>query len=121
MAKKTQKKEVFDWLDGSRPGRMMEALAQEDSRRLWLAEVDLGLQCQRFFNSDVGRYLLGRAAQEIQEARDLLEQVHHEETGNVRQLQNRIWRARSFITWIDEAIRDGEEAEINLSGLTLEE
>lgn len=99
----------------------MEALVDEDSRRIWLAEVDLGLQCQRFFNSDVGRYLLGRAAQEIQEARDLLEQVHHEETGNVRQLQNRIWRARSFITWIDEAVRDGEEAEINLSGLTLEE
>ncbi|MBF0415942.1 MAG: hypothetical protein HQL79_09270 [Magnetococcales bacterium] len=121
MSRKNLKKEANDWIEVSRPGRMMEALVEEDSRRIWLAEVDLGLQCQRFFNSDVGRYLLGRAAQEIQEARDLLEQVHHEETGNVRQLQNRIWRARSFITWIDEAVRDGEEAEINLNGLTLEE
>ncbi|MBF0422975.1 MAG: hypothetical protein HQL73_08285 [Magnetococcales bacterium] len=121
MAKKTQKENTNEWIKVARPGRLMETLAEEDSRRIWLAEVDLGLQCQKFFSSDVGRYLLGRAAQEIQEARDLLEQVHHEETGSVRQLQNRIWRARSFITWIDEAVRDGEEAEINLSGLTLEE
>ncbi|MBF0109267.1 MAG: hypothetical protein HQL76_08835 [Magnetococcales bacterium] len=121
MARKTEKTIANEWVANARAGRLMDALVQEDSRRIWLAEVDLGLQCQKFFTSDVGRYLLGRAAQEIQEARDLLEQVHHEETGSVRQLQNRIWRARSFITWIDEAIRDGEEAEINLNGLTLEE
>lgn len=82
---------------------------------LW-AEAVLGKEAQEFLESDIGRYIVGRCDQEIQEAQDKLNTVSSWRRNRIVQLQNEIWRARSVKGWIGELIQAGEQAKQILGG-----
>lgn len=86
-------------------------MADED---LYFAEAKLGIECETFMASDIGRFFIGRAENEIEAAQSLLEQCDPENAKEVRALQNRIWRARSITDWLQEAINNGHMAEEQL-------
>lgn len=78
------------------------------------AEAQLGVEADAFCRSDLGRYLLGRAKQEEHDALAALGEVDPHKPEAVIDLQNALWRARSFRQWILEAIQGGTEAEKQL-------
>lgn len=75
-----------------------------------LAEAMLGRDAEDFINSDIGRYLLGRAEQEAAEAAELLAKVSPWRRNRIRQLQNEIWRAQSIKGWLAEMVTGGKAA-----------
>ena len=77
---------------------------------LW-AEAALGRDAEEFLASDVGRYLLGRAQQEIEYAQEKLSIVSPWRRNRIRQLQNEIWRAQSVRGWLVEIVGAGKQAE----------
>jgi hypothetical protein len=82
----------------------------EDENTLF-AEAALGRDAEDFLKSDIGRYILGRAEQEIQEAQDKLALVSPWRRNRIRQLQNDIWRAKSVRGWLAELVGAGKQAE----------
>lgn len=80
-------------------------------QRELLAEVDLGLQAEAFFRSDIGKYMRGRAEAMSVELTEDLKKVDPENAKAVRDLQNKIWLADNFIEWIGELIIGGRNAE----------
>jgi hypothetical protein len=76
-----------------------------------IAEAILGQDAAEFVRSDIGRYILGRAEQEAQEAADKLARVSPWRRRRIAELQNQIWRANSVRDWLLEMIQTGESAE----------
>lgn len=74
------------------------------------AAMQLGDAVHDFFESDVGRYIVGCVEQEIEAAFIAFEKVDPTDIIKTREIQNRIWRARSFITWLSELIMGAEQA-----------
>lgn len=80
-----------------------------------LAEAVLGKDAEEFFNTDLGRYMLGRCEVEIAEAQDELSTVSWWRRRRIIQLQNKVWRARSVKLWLAELISNGRAAEAALT------
>lgn len=74
------------------------------------AEAVLGRDAEDFLNSELGRYLVGRAEQEEATAIDLLSRVSPWRRNRIRELQNEIWRARSVRGWLAELVTAGRAA-----------
>ena len=71
----------------------------------------LGEDAKEFLASDVGRYLLGRAEQDAQEAADKLKRISPWRRRRITELQNEIYRAESIKGWVIEMIQAGASAE----------
>lgn len=80
-----------------------------DERALY-AESVLGKDAEEFLNSDIGRYLTGRADQEEQEALEALCRVSPWRRRRIAELQARVWRAQSFKGWLAEMVISGRQA-----------
>lgn len=89
-------------------------------RDLLMAEAVLGKDAEEFLNSDIGRYLAGRADQEIAEAQEKLATVASWRRRRIQELQNQIYRAKSFKGWLAELISNGRAAESVLIDLNEE-
>ena len=76
-----------------------------------MAEAVLGRDSAEFLGSELGRYLLGRCEQEIQDAQEKLSVVSPWRRNRIRQLQNEIWRAQSVSGWLAELVSNGRQAE----------
>lgn len=74
------------------------------------AEGIMGRDAEDFIQGDLGQYLIGCAEQEIKIATDALKRVHPWRTRRIRELQNEIWRAESFQTWLSELVIRGRQA-----------
>ncbi|WP_282460103.1 hypothetical protein [Mycoplasmopsis arginini] len=74
------------------------------------AEAILGKDAEEFINSELGRFLIGRADQEIEEAVNELKICYSWRTRKIKDLQNRIWRAESFQNWLGELVIRGRQA-----------
>lgn len=85
--------------------------APTPDERLLIAEIDLGLATEQFVKSDVGRYLIGRARGEAEEAIERLKKVDANDPKSIREIQNEIWRAESFQQWLEDTILGGRNAE----------
>jgi hypothetical protein len=81
-----------------------------ETNTLW-AEATLGRDAEEFMSSDIGRYLLGRCEQDIQDAVEKLSVVSPWRRNRIRQLQNEIWRAQSVRGWLAELVGIGRQAE----------
>jgi hypothetical protein len=81
---------------------------------LLMAEAVLGRDAEEFLNTELGRYMLGRCEQEIQEAQDELSRVSSWRRRRIQELQNRVWRAKSVKEWLAELIANGKSAEAAL-------
>jgi hypothetical protein len=74
------------------------------------AEAILGDEARKFLEGDLGRYMRGCAEQDVQEALLDLEDADPEDHKKIRDIQNKIWRARNFPVWLNELVQRGEEA-----------
>lgn len=75
-----------------------------------LAEVHLGEDAAEFIKSDLGRYVIGRANQEIKVAQDELKRVYWWRTNRIRFLQNKIARSENVKMWLVECLNAGQIA-----------
>lgn len=80
------------------------------------AEAMFGKDAEEFITSDIGRYLIGCAEQEAQEAADQLKRVLPWRRRKITELQNKIWRAESIQSWLAEIVIKGKQAVQQLDG-----
>ena len=78
--------------------------------RLLMAEAVLGRDVEDFCRSDIGRYLIGRANQEIEVATMQLKRVLPWRRRKIQDLQNQIWRGEQLKEWLLEQIQAGKTA-----------
>lgn len=81
---------------------------------LLLAEAVLGRDAEEFLASELGRYIVGRCDQEVADALDELSRVSPWRRRRIKDLQNKVWRAKSVKGWMAELISDGKAAEAAL-------
>lgn len=84
--------------------------ALDPTTRTLIAEVDLGQQAKEFFQSDIGRYVVGCCQQEVADAQDKLERTAPWRRRRIQELQNQAWRARSLLAWLRGLIESGKAA-----------
>lgn len=88
-----------------------------EERDALLADAVLGRDAKDFIKSDLGRYMLGRAAHEESLAAEALARVWPWRRNRIADLQAKLWRARSFRGWLEELVNTGENAEDQLENL----
>lgn len=67
----------------------------------------LGRQVEDFLESDIGKYLVGRADAESNEALEELKRVSWWRTRRIKWLQNRIYTTERIQEWLGNAISEG--------------
>lgn len=87
---------------------LLEAL--DPTTRTFVAEVDLGEQAKDFVASDLGKYIIGCAHQEMLDAHALLKRTLPWRRHRIQELQNRIWRAENLLLWLRDLIAAGQSA-----------
>ena len=70
----------------------------------------LGQEAELFLTGKLGQYLITRVDSEIEESRQLLETTNPWRRRRITELQNKIWRAQSFKSWMAEIIQDGRNS-----------
>lgn len=80
--------------------------------RTFFGEAALGRDAQEFFESNVGRYMVGCAQQEYAEAMLKLKTVAWWRRRRIIELQNKAWRAESLLTWLRDLVLKGKAAEL---------
>ena len=78
--------------------------------RTLAAELDLGIQAREFIASDIGRYMIGCAQQEIAEVNDKLGKVSCWRRRRIQELQNQRWRAEQFLLWLRDLLISAQTA-----------
>lgn len=79
-----------------------------------IAEAILGRDAEDFLRSELGRYIIGRAKQEKEDAQEHLSTVCSWRKRRIQDLQNQIWRAESIQGWLIELVENGREAQNSL-------
>jgi hypothetical protein len=94
---------------------LQELIDQLDpNSRTFYAEALIGKDAQEFFSSDLGRYMLGCAKQDMEDAYVKLKTVSPWRWRRVRELQNQVVVAERFILYIRDLILRGKAAELAL-------
>jgi len=75
-----------------------------------IAEAQVGQEAEDWLNSELGRYAVGCANQDIQEAMDQLKRVDPDDSKMIRDLQLKITSRELAIRWIMEMIDRGNDA-----------
>lgn len=92
----------------------------ERQKLLLFNEARLGLEMEDFLTTAVGKYLLHRATQVIEEARNTLESVPYTELEEVRKAQFDAAVSRMAMRWLQEAVTNGNQAVHELQQLESE-
>lgn len=74
------------------------------------AEAILGKDAEDFIKSEIGRYIIGCAEQEANDAIYQLKRVYPWRRRKIAELQNKIWRAESIQSWLAELVIRGTQA-----------
>jgi molybdopterin converting factor small subunit len=82
----------------------------DEEQEVLVRRAIFGKQVEDFLSSDIGRYLLVRAADQAETAMDKLKVCVPTEGKTVQALQNDIYVAESIRTWLAQAIQDGINA-----------
>lgn len=80
-----------------------------------LKQAQLGIEAEAFAVSDIGKYLISRANEELDVAREKLTDVLPTDTDAIIQWQQQAKTAIHFKTWLLQAISDGHYAERELN------
>ena len=83
----------------------------DPTTRTLVAEADLGNEGIEWLHSNVGRYIVGCAQQEIADAHALLAKTSPWRRRRIQELQNRVWRAESLLAWLRELLLGGRVAQ----------
>jgi hypothetical protein len=86
----------------------------DPSSRTFYAEAMLGRDAKDFFTSELGRYMLGCAKQDMESAYEKLKTVSPWRRNRIRDLQNEVRVAEQFILYIRDLILRGKAAELAL-------
>jgi len=78
----------------------------------------LGRQVEVFLESDIGKYLVGRAEAEAAGAIEQLKCISVWRKNRIRELQGEIWVAERFQEWLGQAYSEGIHALNTLEGDT---
>lgn len=89
--------------------KLLETL--DPTTRTLVAEADLGVQAKEFAQSDIGKFMVGAAQQEIAEAQEHLSKVYPWRRRKIQDLQNRIWRSKFFLSLLCELLMSGRVAQ----------
>ena len=84
-----------------------------ESRSLW-AEAKLGIDAQDFFASELGRYMVGCAKQDLEDAHRKLASTLPFRWRRIQALQNEIKVANMFLLYMRDLIIRGKAAERTL-------
>ena len=76
-----------------------------------IAEAELGEEARMFLESDLGKAVMGFAAQEVELARIALGRVDPDDKKLIVTLQNEIKLGERFKQYIMELFQNGEQAE----------
>lgn len=82
-----------------------------------LRTAAFGVEIERFRDSLIGRFLMGRAEAERAAALELLAEVMPTDSERIRFLQGVVQRCDSFGAWLDEAMVAGRNAELELQDM----
>lgn len=83
----------------------------DPASRTLFAEHDLGDQAQEFLNSDLGKYMVGCAKQDLEAAHEKLKTVLPFRWRRIQQLQNEIALAERFLLYVRDLVIRGKAAE----------
>jgi hypothetical protein len=72
--------------------------------------IAFGFQVEDFLASDIGKYLIKRADEEIECAVEELKHADPDAPSVIRSLQSKIAVAESIQYWLAEAIQDGQNS-----------
>lgn len=75
-----------------------------------IAEAELGDAAKKFIESDLGKCLVGMAAQEVMSAEKALGKIDPKDESGIVKLQNSVWLGEHFQQWLVELIDNGESA-----------
>jgi hypothetical protein len=75
-----------------------------------IAEAEIGDEAKQFLESDLGKTILGMIAQEIKSANEEFRSVDATDAKAVQAIQNKVWRAESLVSWLNELFTNGEAA-----------
>lgn len=81
---------------------------------LLLADAIIGHECERFWSSQLGRYIKGRAKNEIQDFMSLLYAAEPRDVKSQTEIRQKIGLRVLMIEYLDEQIRIGQEAKLEL-------
>ncbi|MDT8364298.1 MAG: hypothetical protein RQ714_06585 [Nitrosomonas sp.] len=70
----------------------------------------VGERARDFFTSEIGRYIIGRAADEIEEVKEQLLKTPTWNKRKINRLQQQAKAAQAGIRWLQEAISEGDYA-----------
>ena len=75
-----------------------------------------GKVVENFLNTELGKYLVGRAEREVEEAIDQLKSVAPWRRRRITELQNEIKNGERFQAWLADAIIEGQQALKTIEG-----
>ncbi len=84
-------------------------------------EARLGEEAGQFLETDLGKLLQGRAILDIEDAQNALLSADPENPAAIRELQFKAAVARQFVSWIAEAISNGNNAYDQLRSIRSEQ
>ena len=87
---------------------------QIDELRQLEAELNLGHKAKQFFESDIGRYLLGVASQELALERRKFENCDPNHAETMKGIHYNIRCIKGTINWLNELIQRGSDAAYQL-------
>ncbi len=91
---------------------LLRSLSPES--RTFFAEAALGRDAREFVASDLGRYMVGCARQDVADAQEKLARCLPFRWKRIQQLQNEIRVAEQFLGYIRDLIIRGKAAELTL-------
>lgn len=80
------------------------------------AEIRFGAEAEQFLKGNIGRYLLARSKEEIDEAVAGLKKVNPIDAVAIRELQNIIQRNEGVESWLGEIIQAAWDARDIIEG-----
>ena len=87
---------------------------RQDEETVLSAQAKVGALCANWLDTDVGRYVIGRAEQYEMDVLRELATVKPEDKIRIVQLQERAKVPALIVRFLDEAIADGEAAKFQL-------
>ena len=75
-----------------------------------IASAQLGEEAKKFLDSELGKVLVGLAAQEVQLARELFDDTDLDDKKRLTELKDKIRVGKWFTGWLIDLVQDGEEA-----------
>ena len=87
---------------------------RQDEETVLSAQAKVGALCANWLDTDVGRYIIGRAEQYEMDVLRELATVKPEDKIRIVQLQERAKVPALIVRFLDEAIADGEAAKFQL-------